>query len=282
MADKNLWAQVRKIGELGMIPTVFTNGMTISKKNAKELWDLGASVMLKVHSRDELVQDQLVMKSGYTVRRDRGLEFLLEQGFNSTDETRLGFDIVVRTVTTHEMEGIWRYCRENNIFPLVKSAMATEGAVREENRSGDLLRIRPRRGAPEPMKVDRLAPTPVETKDLFWYLSDIDRRDYGFDWTPTPPWAGVTCDYLNYHMQVRIQGDVAPCIGHAPLGNIREHPLAYYWYHPEMDIVRATKQNVQGKCRDCELDCYGCPCRRQMREGYDKQLVVDDCWADNV
>ena len=183
--------QLEYINELNMIPVIFTHGGNLTQDWVDTLWDNNASIMIKIHSLKPELQDFFAATKGYTERRNKGLELLMKKGFNQNFEgqTRLGADILVMKKNYDEIEDIYRWCRENNIFPLVKPLMCNN------------------RGASK-FVLDNLYISPLEVKKLYERLSEIDKKEYGFDWKPMPPYAGVNCNYYYYHLCVTIMGDV--------------------------------------------------------------------------
>ena len=261
--------QLEYINELNMTPVIFTHGGNLTQEWVDTLWDNNASIMLKIHSLKPEVQDFFAATKGYTERRNKGLDLLLKKGFNKNFEgqTRLGADILVMKKNYDEIEDIYRWCRENNIFPLVKPLMCNN------------------RGASK-FVLDNLYISPLEVKKLYERLSEIDKKEYGFDWKPMPPYAGVNCNYYYYHLCVTIMGDVWPCIGipELQIGNIREKSLKECWDSEQVRKIKNIKKEVTGVCQECENSevCYGCPCRRTYNNGFENTFTCNSCWEDNL
>lgn len=261
--------QLQYIHKLGMIPVIFTHGGNIDNKWADYLWENEASVIIKIHSFQPELQDWFAGVKDYTKRRNRGLRILIEKGFNKTAPTRLGADILVMKKNYEEIEKIFRWCRKNNIFPLVKPFLCNE------------------RGRSEFVMKNLYLP-PLKIKELYYKLAEIDRRDYGYYWEPAPPYAGINCNYYLYHIVVTIMGDIWPCIGlsHLCLGNIREKSLKECWESKTMERIRNIFQHIKGICQTCEKFkkeiCYGCPCRRTYLGGPKKTFICNSCWEDNM
>lgn len=261
--------QLEYINELNMTPVIFTHGGNLTQEWVDTLWDNNASIMLKIHSLKPEVQDFFAATKGYTERRNKGLDLLLKKGFNKNFEgqTRLGADILVMKKNYDEIEDIYRWCRENNIFPLVKPLMCNN------------------RGASR-FVLDNLYISPLEVKKLYERLSEIDKKEYGFDWKPMPPYAGVNCNYYYYHLCITIMGDVWPCIGipELQIGNIREKSLKECWNSEQVRKIKNIKKEVTGICQECEnsVVCYGCPCRRTYNNGFENTFTCNSCWEDNL
>lgn len=264
--DPLLWKQIDYINKHDMIPTVFTHAKDVDMDLAKRFYDNNCSVVIKMHSAKEDVQDYYAGVPGYTKKRLKSIENLMAVGLNASNPTRLGADIMITNDNKEEIPGIFRWARDNNIFPLVKSIICMERATQDEVQRK--LKIHPK-----------------DVEKIFYNLLHIDEEEYGYTWTPAPPWAGVHCDYNYYHAHVSIQGNIKPCIGFSPVGNIRDRQdaLIYYWNDPMMKRVRRLKHEIKGICATCKENCYGCPCRRVAREGSDEAaFTATSCWEANL
>lgn len=267
MVDPIFWEQLAHMQTLELKPVIFTHAGGLTQDGVNKLKDANASVIIKVHSFDEDLQDWFAGKKGYTEARQEGIKRLVDAGFNRDAPTKLGADILVMRKNLHEIEAIFRWCRDNNVFPLVKPFLTNERAA-------------------TPFVKDNLQITPAELKALYERLSEVDRTEYGFHWKPTPPYAGIHCNYYLYHIMVTIMGDAAPCIGLPYIGNIREKTLEELWFSPEVEKVRNILENVAGKCKTCvehkEEGCYGCPCRMVYKKGYGELFKSSACFEDIV
>ncbi|MBD3202722.1 radical SAM protein [Candidatus Woesearchaeota archaeon] len=262
--DPLFWHQLGYINKLGMTSVVFTHGMHIDEEKAKRLYNLGSSVIVKIHSKNPELQDYFANRKGYTKKRENAINYFIKVGFNKETPTRLGIDVLVTKKNIKEIPEIFIWARENNIFPEIKPILFLERASQQEIKK--MLEVKPN-----------------EIKELYYKLLEIDQKKYGYSWNPAPPYAGFSCDYYYYHLLISCQGDIKPCIGfEKKLGNIRTHTLRECWEHPFMDKIRNIKQNLKGKCGDCEEDCYGCPCRRIIRQGEDALFQTNDCFTDNM
>lgn len=261
--------QLETIHNLDMIPVIYTHGANLTQEWVDILWENGASIMLKIHSMKPELQDFFAAKKGYTEKRKQGIQKLFKKGFNQNYEgqTRLGADILVMKKNYDEIEEIYRWCRDNNIFPLVKPLMCNE------------------KGA-SPFVLENLYLPPLEVKKLYERLAYIDKTEYGYEWEPMPPYAGINCNYFYYHLCITIMGDVWPCIGvpHMEIGNIRNKSLKECWNSEEVKKIKNIHQEVTGVCRSCKNSdiCYGCPCRRTYNNGPSRTFVCNSCWEENL
>jgi len=263
--DPIFWDQLKYIKELWLKPLIFTHWAHLNENNIKKLKDANASIILKVHSLEEDLQDWFAAKKWYTKKRDEWLKLLIENWFNKWEPTKLWFDILVMKKNLHEIEKIFRFCRENNIFPLVKPFLKNE------------------RWASKFVE-DNLEVSANNMKSLYVRLAKIDREEYGYWWRPSPPYAWIHCNYYLYHIMVTIMWDVAWCIWLPYIWNIRDKSLKEYWNSPEISKVRNILDEVKWKCASCilhkEEDCYWCPCRKVYKKWPESLYEWSNCFDD--
>ena len=148
------------IAEKQVIPVVFTHGGKLTESLIDKLQKTNSSVIIKVNSFNPAVQDQLVNRYGYTEKRDRDLRLLIEAGFNQprdNHQTRLGIDSVVCQDNKTEIPDIHKYCRDNNIMPLIKTFIP---AGRTKDRTDMEISMQ-------------------EFLDISKQVREIDRKEYG-------------------------------------------------------------------------------------------------------
>jgi radical SAM protein with 4Fe4S-binding SPASM domain len=242
------------IDSLGIIPVVFSNTILITEELAGFLYEHNASVMGKLDSLKPEVQDYLAGKKGASQELKKGLENLLQAGFSNPVEPgklRLGVSFVSNKINLEEVEDIWHFCRQNNIFPNMEILTPT-------GRANDELE-------------DKLL-TPGEIKEYKLRLLDIDRKYYGYNWLPYTPITASGCLQHLYSLYINIEGDVRPC---APT-KLDEHPaLTINGKYPyninrislkeiyDSDLftyVRNIDRVLEGRCGNCEYrdECIGC------------------------
>jgi radical SAM protein with 4Fe4S-binding SPASM domain len=242
------------IDSLGIIPVVFSNTILVTEELAGFLYEHNASVMGKLDSLKPEVQDYLAGKKGASQELKKGLENLLQAGFSNPVEPgklRLGVSFVSNKINLEEVEDIWHFCRQNNIFPNMEILTPT-------GRANDELE-------------DKLL-TPVEIKEYKLRLLDIDRKYYGYNWLPYTPITASGCLQHLYSLYINIEGDVRPC---APT-KLDEHPaLTINGKYPyninrislkeiyDSDLftyVRNIDRVLEGRCGNCEYrdECIGC------------------------
>lgn len=214
LIDRLVWAQLEAAHKYGLIPIVFTNGSvlghpTAGPRVAQRLQTLEASVVIKWHSANHALHDDIVRRPGAAAARDRALNRLMDLGFNATTPTRLGIDNIIYSRTAAEIPDCLRFCRRQNIF-LVCSTFIPQGRTRKGHEEELPLR---------------------EVAALFEACRRIDATEFGIHHSGRMPYIGYgqTCtQYMGLY--VTIQGDSFGCVGRSEsYGNIRTRPLAAMW-----------------------------------------------------
>jgi radical SAM protein with 4Fe4S-binding SPASM domain len=242
------------IDSLGIIPVIFSNTVLMTKELAEFLYKHNASVMGKLDSLKPEVQDYLAGREEASKDIRKGLENLFKSGFSKSAgprELRLGVSFVSNKTNLEEIEDIWHFCRQNNIFPNMEILTPT-------GRANDELE-------------DKLL-TANEIKEYKLKLLKIDREYYGYDWLPYTPITASGCLQHLYSLYINIEGNVRPC---APT-KLDEHPAlrvnGEYPYNVnkmslreiyDSDIftyVRNIDKMLEGRCENCEHteECIGC------------------------
>lgn len=244
---------VRYTDTRGLIPVVFTNCLMVTPELARFLYEHNASVMGKLDSFDTDIQDFLAGIPGASIRIQRGLHNLIDAGFTRGAESacRLGVSFVTNQLNLREVETIWRFCRDNGIFPNMEILTPT-GRARDALNEYTLT-------------IDEIRPYKLA-------LLELDRQDYGYDWLPYTPLAGSGCLQHLYSLYITMDGDARPC---APT-KLDQHPaLRVDGAYPhnvnrcsvhdicESDLfrfIRSIDRHLQGKCRGCPHndECIGC------------------------
>jgi len=242
------------IDSLGIIPVIFSNTILMTQELAEFLYEHNASVMGKLDSLKPEIQDYLAGRKGAFQDLKKGLENLLTAGFSEPSEPgklRLGVSFVSNKMNLEEIEDIWHFCRQNNIFPNMEILTPT-------GRANDELE-------------DKLL-TPEEIKEYKIRLLEIDRKYYGYDWLPYTPITASGCLQHLYSLYINIEGNVRPC---APT-KLDEHPALridgkYPYNVNSMSLrkiynsdlftyVRNIDKVLEGRCGNCEHreECIGC------------------------
>ena len=242
------------IHSLNIIPMIFTNTITMTRELAEFLYAKKASVMGKLDSLRPEVQDFLAGRRGAFSRIQRGLNNLMEAGFTHVEDPhrlRLGVSFVSNRLNLGEIEEIWHFCRQRNIFPNMEILTPTGRAKQELPDHGVTLE---------------------EIKDYKLRLLEIDRSCYGYNWLPYTPLAASGCLQHLYSLYGTIEGNVRPCaptkfdenpaLKHNGIypHSILRRSLREIYEDPLFGYVRHIDRYLEGKCRSCEhlRQCIGC------------------------
>lgn len=242
------------IDSLGIIPMVFSNTILVTKELARFLYAHNASVMGKLDSLRPQIQDFLAGRDGVFASIQKGLRNLMEAGFTDVadpSQLRLAVSFVSNKLNLGEIEEIWRFCRDNNIFPNMEILTPT-------GRAKDRL--------------SSMSLTTEEIKDYKLRILDIDRKYYGLDWLPYTPLTASGCLQHLYSLYINVDGNIRPCAPtkfdeHPALKvngvypyNIRQKSLKEIYDSELFSYVRHIDNYLEGKCSDCEhlSECIGC------------------------
>ncbi len=219
-ADSAIWPMIEYTNSIGMWVVIFTNGSLINKEKAKKLAKMNVSLIVKCNSLDEEKEDRMVGVKGYAKKRNKSIECLIKEGFNKTNPTRLGRDLVITNINKKQVYDALRWCRKNNVFPLFRPLMPI-GAAR---------------------KLTSWMLTKEETKEMYEKARRIDNKEFGLKYNLTLPYmGGVWCRQLHYAIYVNILGEAYACTGSKKLlGNFKEQSLKKIWNSKEAKRIRDT------------------------------------------
>lgn len=237
---------------------IFTNAQQLNDKLIERLNEDNVALMVKFNSFIPEIQDKLVGVKGYTKRRARNIQKLMEAGFN--DGSRMSFITPILNVNYDEIPIIFRYCRDNGIIPDMDTVL-------ELGRGASC----------------RLSREDTKNKEMFEILQKIDREEYGNEWVISPTYIADCCDRYERHLYINRFGDIAPCLGanlkEVKLGNIKTDNLESCWESALMKKVR--DRDYEGECTDCksfvDKECNSCLGR------YADKITLDEihtiaCW----
>jgi radical SAM protein with 4Fe4S-binding SPASM domain len=260
MLYPHIMEMVRFMKERGMEIEIFTNGTNITADTASALSDLGVTVVLKMNSTDEKLQDILSGKKGAYKHIQQAFNNLKDAGYPFTSP--MGISTIICRQNVNELVQMWQWLRDQKIDPYFE-IITPQGKARENGM----------------LEIDS-----GMAKELFEQISRIDREKYGNTWEPQPPLVGGQCLRHQFSCAVNAYGDVLPCIGvTVPVGNIRENRLASIIKDSEViEDLRNYKKSIKGPCGTCEKkdECYGCRgAAYQMTGDY---LASDpSCWKNS-
>jgi len=235
---------IQYIHAAGLVPVIFTNTQTMTIDLSKFLKANNTSVIIKLDSLDEEIQDRMVGVQGAHRNIMQGIDNLQRAGYGDSTEnpgsTKLGASFVVNRQNADGVPGTWRFCREKGMYPNLEMMTPNE---RAQNLGDELL-------------------TAKEWGRLKRKLLAVDQTEFGYTWLPHGPLVGCGCFQCLYNVYVTVHGDARPCssihINNPP--NVRKSTLAEVIRHPFFARAREIDTHLNGKCGDCSHGdlCMGC------------------------
>jgi radical SAM protein with 4Fe4S-binding SPASM domain len=254
----------------GCYCVVYTNCTLVDRSAARWLRDRDVTVVGKLLSLRDSVQDSLVGVAGASLKIRRGVDALIEAGLSTTPLPRLALESVICRDNYDEMPDMWRWMRARGIVPEVEiptfHGRATENC-----------------GALFFNEVE----APDKYRQLFEELLAIDRAEFGYDWIPHPPFVACSCQLYYSNCYVTDRGEVQPCAsvdrvyGNLRVGpeGARGQPLSEIVTSAEFLKLRRIHEHLKGACKRCDLlhTCYGCRAAAWHKTG---DVFAEDpvCW----
>lgn len=210
--DPRFESVVQHIFDLGMVTVLFTNGIRLYHEPSivKFLYERNVSVVLKYNAISEETQDLVAGQRGYTRKRDKALERLIDAGFARTKPTRLGLDVIAFKGNVEEIPEIHRMCRAQNLYPIIGEYIPTgrteRGLFQGYNALNGFSEAE-RKHAADLM-------LPIDSHDRLILLRSteaIDKR-LGIDWPDHIAYFGGSVCTQVLGLYVDIQGDIWPCV----------------------------------------------------------------------
>ena len=198
---KNLKEIIEFIKGFGLGVVLFTNGLLLTKELAEWLNRKDINLMVKLNSFNPEINDKLVgVKGAQKVFLDK-IEMLVNMGF--AEDKRLALNCIILKENYKEIPKLFIFCRKNGIIPWIETITIT-GRAKEE------------------MKLPKEM---IET--LYKKLSEIDKKQFGFEWQPDSPIVGADRRRYKYVAQIDIYGNVYHTDANITdeVGNIRETSL---------------------------------------------------------
>jgi MoaA/NifB/PqqE/SkfB family radical SAM enzyme len=194
------------ISNKGIISVLATHGARIDENLARVLEETNSSVVIKVNSFNSELQDRMVGRRGYSEKRNKALDLLIKNGFNSSTgkyQTRLAINSVVCKANKDEALSIFRYCRKNNIMPIMGTFIP---AGKTKDRTDMEISMQ-------------------EFIELSKEARKIDDEEFGIRYQRLLPYlGGVPCTQCGKaSLYVTILGDIFECSGQLKkYGNFKE------------------------------------------------------------
>ena len=257
---------VDKIEELGMNIVVFTHGATkfFQKENLAECKNKQISFFVKLWSLNHERMNHYVRGSlhDYTQLRDEAIKNLQELGSMDGSNieidgvqrrsTRVGADILVMKSNLEEIPDIFRFCRRNNIMPLIKTYIP-QGPTKLDHESGVFEGL----SEAEQVQLKSDAVFPEEFASLRKKLEGIDKKEFGNTNLPVFYPQVIFCTQSMASMYVTINSDMLSCVG---TSNVHGK------YDPSIkSLQEATKKRTENVS-------LGCIPRLEEAEKLDKKI----------
>jgi len=233
---------IQYINSKEMVPVLITNTTTMNKNLAKFLYEENASVLTKLDSLKEETQDFLAGKVGTYRKIRKGLENLMDAGFtnSNTNELRLGASFVTTSLTLDETSEIWKFCRDNNIYPNQEALVPRGRALTE---------------------LCDLTPTSKQLNKVKSSLLELDEKEYGYTWLVHTPLPGNGCLQHMYSVYLTSKGYIRPCADvEIEQFNVKDMRIKEIIDTPFFKLARNIENYLDGKCGGCEYnsECVGC------------------------
>lgn len=255
---------------LGCYAYVYTNGSLVDERAARWLYRRDVTVVGKLLSLQDEVQDALVGVPGASRMMRRGIDNLLEAGFPGPDPPRFALECVICKQNYDELPELWRWIRRRGIVPEVEIPTIHGRATEHHD---------------ELFFSDDEAPDKYQ--QLFEELLAIDRSEFGYDWVPHPPFVACSCRLYYSNCYINDRGGVQPCASvDREYGVLRVgprkaegQPLGEIVASEEFLKLRRIHELLKGACKGCDLlhTCYGCRAAAWHKTG---DLFAEDpvCW----
>jgi MoaA/NifB/PqqE/SkfB family radical SAM enzyme len=223
--DRNLIPLIRYSNEKGLYAVMFTNLTLINERIAEELKSADVSIIGSLKSFSEDVEDGLAGVKGAGKRIWRGMQILIDRGFNETKPTRLGVDFLVCKHTKDEIPELVGWAIENNIYPMVEKLLWKGRAL----------------GRIPELEITGPEARHLEDGLLSRFPALADERSY---------FSAPDCDLSQYTIFVKMDGRVVHCFSvDLTEGNVREMPLKGIWDSHGMRALRVRREKCGSECR---------------------------------
>lgn len=233
---------IRFISKKNMIPVVFTNALTLTKDISYFLYDNNASVIFKLDSLDEKIQDLLAGKKGTYKSIMSGMQNLFKAGFNKNKgkTLRCGASFVVTAFNYEDIIKVWQFCRDNNIYPNLEELIPRNKGLKHSKQ----------------LEINKECIGSLKKKILL-----LDRKKYNYDWIMHTPLPGHGCLQFFYSIYITSKGYIQPCADiDIKLYNIKDITIAAAINQPFFKFIRNIESKLEGKCFNCDYNklCVGC------------------------
>lgn len=238
MLYPHIMEMLQFIKKEGLDIELFTNGTNITLPVARELLKYNVTVVLKMNTFDEKLQDMLSGKKGAYQQIQTAFRNLKQADYPA--RCPMGISTVICKQNIDELVRMWEWLRDQDINPCFEMITPLGKA-----KGNDFLKVETNR-----------------IQELFHQIAELDRKKYGYHWEPQPPLVGGKCLRHQFSCAVNSHGYVQPCVGVTiSVGNVRERRLKDIIRDSEViQDLKNYKQTIKGTCGECVhmSDCYGC------------------------
>lgn len=238
---------IRKLRGLKITPVIFTNASSIDRQKAQFFFENGCSVVVKLDSLRDSVQDALTSIPGSLASIRRSLDNLRSFNFNSNPKVlRLGVSAVITSANLNEILNLWKFCRKNMLFPHFEP-VGREGYAKSV--------------------FETLGISMAAARSVYDKLLEIDESQFNFTWNRLSALPAINCKQLLYSLNVTANSTVTVCNGISfVLGDLKKQALREVL---DSDVVRKNRDIYKS-------DCYGCRARAYNLKG--DMYAADPIW----
>ncbi len=169
---------------------VFTNNSVICEDNGllEFFFEHDVSLVLKFNSFNSHIHNYLTNCQDADDHKKRALKKIMDLGYNKGNPLRVGIETIICSHNLEEIPKLWRFARDNNLFPFFETLHYAGKAV---NMVPDI-------------------PASAVYR-LFNDICELDNKEYGYRWKPTPPYLGFNCSLCD-HIHIDENGNICPCV----------------------------------------------------------------------
>lgn len=132
---------IEKANSLGIQTSIFSNGIAIdSLEKAKWLHENNVSIILKLDTFKEATFDKILGIKGAAAKVYQALDYLLQAGYGKKldgNHTRLAFSIVPTSLNIDDIEDVFKFAIQHNVFPSI-GELEQAGVAFSAKRFGEL------------------------------------------------------------------------------------------------------------------------------------------------
>lgn len=220
----NFWEIIDFISSLNLNIIVFSNLSLITEETAQKLYQKEVSIIAKFNSFKKDVQELYIggVEGAFEKMQD-GLQNLMNLGFNIPNEkgeTRLCFETSILRQNIGELFEYWKYCRTNNIYPIIDTIYYQGKAI--ESEYDEFL-------VDYDLVLTELRKINAYDRELGiqWPIKLLNHNGKGV----LVGELNIECVKIGTNLNVDIEGNVYDCFNMSEKehGNIRENSLIEIW-----------------------------------------------------